>query len=222
MDKPFPLQIFENLQQDPHSIFVDGQIALKSYTVNQGGYSISVSDSEAVNYLIGKMSFFYEEELDSLEKESIKIISSLQRQLENEKNKYETLSRNLKNEHDVQLEKYEKALEENKKYIEWYGTLVSPILIIKELWNEALLGELDMLVNPSNWKTGKGLGGDAGTAAKRYWISMFMEWKMIKQWGKGKYMANMGMYEALELLNKMMKQQGLIPEEMGINNEQND
>jgi len=119
MDKPFPLQIFENLQQNPHSIFSEGKITLKSYAVHQGGYSISVSDSEAVNHLIKEMSSFYEKELDSLEKESIKIISSLQIQLESEKKKYETLSMNLQNEHDVKLEKYEKALEENKKYIQW-------------------------------------------------------------------------------------------------------
>jgi hypothetical protein len=217
--QPIPLLIYTNLQQDPSTIFKDGQVNLKSYNLTHNGYSIEIADSNSVSKLITDMSNYYMKELDVLEKESIKIISSLQRQLQNEKSKYETLSKNLEKEHEQKLAQYQKAIEENAKYKEWYGTLVSPILIIKELWNEGTKKELDLLVPPSSWKTGKGLGGEAGTTAKRYWLSMFMEWKMIKQWGRGKYMANMGMYEALELLNKMMKKQGLIPDEKGLENE---
>jgi hypothetical protein len=214
MNNSLPLQIFNNLQQDPHTIFKDGMVDIKSYVLTQNGYSIEVSDAQSVAYLIEKMSSFCDKEFDEFEKGSISIISSLQRQLENEKSKYETLKKNLQTEHDRELEKYQIAVDENKKYREWYGTLVSPILIIKEFWNEAEKKELDILIPPSKWKTGKGLGGEAGTTAKRYWISMLMEWGLIKQWGRGQYMANVGMYEALEVLNKMMKKQGLIPESL--------
>ncbi len=210
--KPLPLQLFEHLQQDPSTVFVDGSINIKSYSLSNGGYSIELVDASSVAHLIKKISSFYTEELDTLEKESIRIISTLQRQLENEKSKYETLSRNLQTSHNKSLDQYQKAIDQNKKYKEWYGTLVSPILIVKELWNEGAKRELDILVPPSRWKTGKGLGGEAGTMAKRYWISMFMEWKIIKQFGRGEYMANVGMYEALEVLSRMMKKQGLIPE----------
>jgi len=210
--KPIPIQIYENLQQDPNSIFRDGVIDIRSYRLIEGEYAVEIADSNMVSKLIQDMDSYYSKELNLLESESIKIISSLKRQLENEKSKYETLKKNLQEEHDRTLERYQKAIDENKKYREWYGTLISPILIIKELWNEGQKGELDILIPPSQWKTGKGLGGEAGTTAKRYWLSMFMEWELIKQWGRGKYMANMGMYEALELLNKMMKKQGLIPD----------
>jgi len=213
--QPLPLQIYQNLQQDPDEIFRDGVVNLRSYTLTHQGYSIEIADSSAVNRLMNEVDNFYGEHIDT----SIKEITSLRRQLENEKSKYETLKRNLQEEHDRELVKYQKAIDENRKYREWYGTLISPILIIKELWNEGQKGEFDILVAPSSWKTGKGLGGEAGTTAKRYWLSMFMEWQLIKQWGRGKYMANMGMYEALELLNKMMKKQGLIPDEKGIENE---
>ena len=215
MNKNIPLQIFENLQQDPKRIFLDGEIDIKSYSLTQNGYSIEIADAKSVAHLINEMSEFYEKAL----KVSIDNMSSLKRQLENEKNKYETLKINLQKEHDRELEKYQKAIDENKKYREWYGTLISPILIIKELWNEGQRKELDILVPPSSWKTGKGLGGEAGTTAKRYWISMLMEWGMIKQWGRGKYMANIGMYEALELLNRKMKKQGLISTELKESNE---
>ena len=212
MNKPIPLIFYENLYQEPSTLFVDGMVDIKNYTFSMGGYSISICDSDSVDHLIGQISNFNTKELDHLEKESARIIKALTRQLKNEKNKYETLSKNLQEEHDRQLKRYDEAVEENKKYREWYGTLISPILMIKELWNEGQKKELDILVPPSQWKTGKGLGGEAGTTAKRYWISMLMEWGLIKQWGRGKYMANIGMYEALELLNRKMKIQGLIPE----------
>jgi len=217
--KPIPLQIFENLQQDPSTIFKDGDINIRTYRLQQHGYAVEIVDSGAVALLIQQIEKYHDKQFNEFEKESIKIISSLKRQLDNEKSKYETLKRNLQEEHNKALEQYQKAIDENKKYREWYGTLISPILIIKELWNEGQKGELDILVPPTRWKTGKGLGGEAGTTAKRYWLSMLIEWKMIKQWGRGKYMANMGMYEALELLNKMMKKQGLIPDEK-VNNEE--
>ena len=210
--EPLPIQIFNNLHQDPNTIFKDGEINLKSYILSSGGYSIEVSEAKAVSILISKVSAYYAKELDTLENGSIRIVSALKRELENEKSKYETLKRKLEEEHNRKLEEYQVATEQNKKYKEWYGTLVSPILIIKELWNNGQKGELDILVPPSNWKTGKGLGGEQGAKAKRYWLSMFEEWKIIKLWGRGKYMSNMGMYEALELLNKMMKKQGLIPD----------
>ena len=221
MNKPIPLLIYENLHQEPSTVFVEGRVNIRSYTLSIDGYSISICDSNAVNLLIQEMANFYNKELDNLEEESERIIKSLTRQLENEKSKYETLSRNLQSDHDRQLEKYNKAIEENRKYREWYGTLISPILIIKELWNEGQRKELDFLVPPNQWKTGKGLGGEAGTTAKRYWLSMLQEWGMIKQWGRGKYMANIGMYEALELLNRKMKKQGLIPDEKGIDEQAN-
>ncbi len=205
-----PLQLFEHLQQDPSTIFLDGSVNIKSYSISNGGYSIELVDASSVAHLIKKMSSFYTEELDALEKESVCIISTLQRQLENEKSKYETLSRNLQTQHNKSMEQYQKAIDQNKKYKEWYGTLVSPILIIKELWNEGSKGELDILVPPAQWKTG--FGGESGTTAKRYWISMLMEWGLISQFGRGEYLSKTGMYEALEVLNRMMKKQGLIPE----------
>ena len=210
--EPLPIQIHNQLYQEPNTIFNNGQVDLKSYILTSYGYSIEVSDAKAVNYLISKLKSYYTKELDSLEKESIKIITSLKRELEREQANYEKLKSNLEEEHTKKLAEYQTAIDENQKYKEWYGTLVSPILIIKELWNNGQKGELDILVPPTNWKTGKGLGGEQGAKAKRYWLSMFEEWKIIKLWGRGKYMSNMGMYEALELLNKMMKKQGLIPD----------
>ena len=221
MNKPIPLLIYENLHQEPSTIFVDGQVNIKDYTLSMDGYSIPICDRDSVNVLLQEIANFNDKLDDLFLAESEKKINSLKRQLENEKSKYETLSRNLQSDHDRQLEKYNKAIEENKKYREWYGTLISPILIIKELWNEGHRKELDLLVPPNQWKTGKGLGGEAGTTAKRYWLSMLQEWGMIKQWGRGKYMANIGMYEALELLNRKMKKQGLIPDEKGIDEQAN-
>jgi len=43
MNKNIPLQIFENLQQDPKRIFLDGEIDIKSYSLTQNGYSIDES-----------------------------------------------------------------------------------------------------------------------------------------------------------------------------------
>lgn len=139
--------------------------------------------------------------------------------IEKIKREYEELALKLENEHQKALKQFQKAIEENKKYHEWYGTLISPILIIKELWNNGTIGELDKLIPPNRWRVGNGLSGDGGKTAKRYWLSQLEEWGLIKTWGKGFYMANVGMYEALEVLNKMMKKQNIIKKEKEYTNE---
>jgi len=157
--------------------------------------------------------------LENERKDFQKAIEFMMREVEVDKKKLETLTTKQTTEHERKLSEYQEAINQNKQYQEWYGTLISPILIITELWNNGQKGELDMLVPPSQWSVGKGLGGENGKRAKRYWLSQFQEWGLIKQWGRGRYMSNVGMYEALEILNKMMKKQNLIIEEKGENDE---
>lgn len=139
------------------------------------------------------------------------------RAIEKIKRDYEGLALKLEKEHERRLEEYQKAIDENAKYKEWYGTLISPILIIKELWNNGTIGELDKLIPPNRWRVGNGLNGEGGRTAKRYWLSQLEEWGLIKTWGRGFYMSNVGMYEALEVLNRMMKKTKIIKgEENGL------
>ena len=183
--------LYTELRQEPSTLFIDGKVNYKTYKIIDGNLSIEVCESSLINHLIKQIVQFYEKQIEETTNLAVKKI----KQLKDERIKE-------KKEHDEVLKTYNEAIEENKKYKEWYGTLISPVLIAREMWNNGNLGRFDTLIPHTRWKTGIGLKGKGGTTAIMYWISMFEELELIRTYGKGKYLALMGLYEAIEVLTK--------------------
>ncbi len=125
---------------------------------------------------------------------------------------YEAEQRQLKKQREELKklkEKYLEAIDQNKKYKSWYGTLVSPRAIIMEFWNNDTVGKYGLLIPPSRWNLK--LSGENGKRAKRFWINKLLDMKLIKYWGKGKYTSETSnMKEALDIVHSALVAEGLI------------
>jgi len=185
------VMIYEGVKQDPTTLLMNNAINLKSFTLKDNNYTIEVCEANAVNKLISLLIKKHEKELQQLETKAINAIKKMRKDRENEEK-----------EHKKRLELYEASIKENKQYKEWYGTLVSPILICKELWNNGAVGQFGELIPPTKWRTGRGLTGTGGKTATRYWLSLFEELELIRTYGKGSFISLVGMYEALEVVTK--------------------
>ena len=183
--------IYNELKQHPDTLFINGKVNYKSYTIIDENLSIEVCDKSLMQHLINQIINFYEKQIEETTNLAVKKI----KQLKDERIKE-------KKEHDEVLKTYNEAIEENRKYKEWYGTLISPVLVAREMWNNGNLGRFDTLIPHTRWKTGIGLKGKGGTTAILYWISIFEELELIKTYGKGKYLALVGLYEAIEVLTQ--------------------
>jgi uncharacterized protein (UPF0335 family) len=185
------VMIYEGVKQDSSTLLTNNSINLKSFILKDNNYTIEVCEANAVNKLISLLIKKYDKELNKMENQAVKLIKTMRKDRENEKK-----------EHEKMLKLYETAIKENKQYKAWYGTLISPILISKELWNNGAVGQFGELIPPTRWRTGKGLSGTGGKIAIRYWLSLFEELELMRTYGKGSYIAMVGMYEALDVISK--------------------
>jgi uncharacterized protein (UPF0335 family) len=190
-DNNVAVMIYEGVKQDPSTLLTNNSINLKSFILKDNNYTIEVCEANAVNKLISLLIKKYDKELNEMEHQAVNSIKTMRKDRENEKK-----------EHEKMLKLYETAIKENRQYKEWYGTLISPILISKELWNNGAVGQFGELIPPTRWRTGKGLSGTGGKTAIRYWLSLFEELELMRTYGKGSYIAMVGMYEALDVISK--------------------
>jgi hypothetical protein len=146
----------------------------------------------------------FNKDVEDVEKAGILGITYFKKKLDSERGKVAKEINKLKKLEEIALV----AIEENKKYKKWYGTLLSPRRVIVEFWNEGAVAQYGLLVAPSNWKIK--LMGENGTNAKRYWIDKLIEMKLVKFWSKGKYTAEVSFPVALEILHKTMQKEGTI------------
>lgn len=196
MDKQSLLAFY----QDEKSILENGIYSIKL------GEDVVVLASTAKTF-IELMKRKHNKEQQDLEETAIKGISFFKNKLEKERKEISKEREELKKLQTLAME----ALEQNTKYKKWYGTLISPRRIIVEMWNGGAVGQYGLLIPPSRWKVK--LNGENGQNAKRYWIDQFLQMKIIRFWGRGKYTAEVTYPVALELLHQAMVLDGAIKTE---------
>jgi hypothetical protein len=167
----------EMLYQHPNEIFKDGEIRIKRLTFSDEGGEVHIALASSLTTLVKQITKYFEQEQKEVEEKIMRKIEEFEK-----------------------MEKaYNEAIEENQKYKEWYGDIISPILMLREMWNNGKLGRFSTLIPHTRWKI-KGIEEEGGRKAIMYWISMFEELKLIRTYGKGRYLALMGLYEAIEII----------------------
>lgn len=189
---------------------LENEFKQSSQQIEQNGIAIIQIDSDyiclysSVQKLNNIKNKEFEKEIEDVEKAGMLGITYFKSKLDKER---KLIAKEL-----AKLQKLQAianvAIEENKKYKKWYGTLISPRRVIVEFWNEGAVSQYGLLVPFSKWKLK--LTGENGINARRYWVDKLIEMKVIRYWSKGKYTAEVSFPVALEILHKTMQQEGTI------------
>jgi len=160
-----------------------------SAMLNDGVNKIQVMDSSVHNYILNQMSEYYQgqiEAVNSIATTHIKevgdsAIDALKRVIE------------LEDELEKRKEEYKEALYQNAKYNEWYGQLLSPFAVLRELFRKNI-GSHRPLLSKSDWKK-----HDKEEGAN-YWLDMFQYWKIIRIEGNTRYFSLISLSETRDFL----------------------
>lgn len=155
--------------------------------------------------LLGKKSYEVFSKLMDISKELRKELGYKNREITLLKKRYERDMAKANELLEKERKEYQKAIKENKQYIEWYGTIISPILIIKELYNNGAVAKWGFLLPRSEWKVAR-MKTSATDKAVRYWLSIFEEWGIFRTYSQQKVLAQMTMQEAFDLLYEKKKE----------------
>jgi len=157
--------------------------------IDDGTHKIEVVDASVCNYIIDQMHEFYLGQLEEL----IKISTNHTDKLTNAYTKSIDIQIHLNKTIANKDKEYKDAIEQNARYKEWYGELVSPISILNQLYRFSK-SEMTELVSKKYWtKYAKTDGG-------KYWIEMFEYWKIIKVEPNHRYFSLVTWWEAKSII----------------------